>query len=84
MENHYIQLENKNKITISEVTTVEAFDEETMLANLKEEGLVLSGSGLHIEILDLEEGRLVAQGEIQALTYTKKKMKAGIFDRFRN
>ena len=27
MENHYIQMENKKKITITEVTSVEGFDE---------------------------------------------------------
>jgi len=46
--------------------------------------LLLYGMGdLHIEVLDLEEGKLVATGEIEALTYTKKKAKTKLFDRFR-
>lgn len=83
MENHYIQMENKKKITVTEVTSVEGFDEETILANLAEEGLVISGRNLHIEVLDLEDGKLVAEGDIEALTYTKKKAKTKIFDRFK-
>lgn len=83
MENHVIELENKNRLSVSAVTAVEAFDEETILANLAEEGLVISGSNLHIEVLDLEEGKLVATGEIEALTYTKKRVKSKFFDRFR-
>ena len=38
---------------------------------------------LHIEVLDLEDGKLVAEGEIEALTYTKKKAKTKFIDRFR-
>ena len=44
---------------------------------------MISGSNLHIEVLDLEEGKLVATGEIEALTYTKKRVKTKFFDRFR-
>lgn len=83
MENHYIQMENKKRITVTEVTSVEGFDEETILANLAEEGLVITGKNLHIEVLDLEDGKLVAEGEIEALTYTKKKAKTKFIDRFR-
>ena len=83
MENHYIQMENKKKITITEGTSVEGFDEETILANLADEGLVITGKNLHIEVLDLEDGKLVAEGEIEALTYTKKKAKTKFIDRFR-
>ena len=83
MENHYIQMENKKQITITEVTSVEGFDEETILVNLADEGLVISGKNLHIEALDLEDGKLIAMGEIEALTYTKKKTKTRLIDRFR-
>ena len=83
MENHVIELENKSRLMVSAVTAVDEFDEETILADLADEGLVISGKNLHIEVLDLEEGKLVATGEIEALTYTKKKAKTKLFDRFR-
>ncbi len=83
MENHVIELENKSRLMVSAVTAVDAFDEETILADLADKGLVISGKNLHIEVLDLEEGKLVATGEIEALTYTKKKAKTKLFDRFR-
>lgn len=81
MENHYIQMENKKRITVTEVTSVEGFDEETILANLADQGLIISGKNLHIETLDLEEGRLVADGEIEGINYVKKKAGGSIFDR---
>ncbi len=83
MENHVIEMENKRRLSVSAVTAVEAFDEETILADLAEEGLVISGTNLHIEVLDLEEGKLVATGEIEGLTYTRKKGKPKLFERFR-
>lgn len=76
MENHYIQLENKQRMTVTAVTAVDAFDEETILADLKEESLIISGKNLHIEILDLEEGKMAASGEIESIVYTKKKAAA--------
>lgn len=81
MENHYIQMENRRRITVTEVTSVEGFDEETILANLADQGLIISGKNLHIETLDLEEGRLVADGEIESLHYARKKAGGSIFDR---
>lgn len=81
MENHYIQMENRKRITVTEVTSVEGFDEETILANLNDQGLIISGKDLHIETLDLDEGKLVANGEIESLSYTKKKSGGKLFDR---
>ena len=83
MGNHVLNLDEKKLLTVTEVTDVEGFDEETMLINLKEEGLIINGRNLHIEALDLEEGRLIARGEIESMTYTKKKAKKSILERFR-
>lgn len=83
MENHEIQMENKRRIIVTEVTAVEAFDEEAILVDLADEGLIISGRNLHVETLDLEVGKLTAEGDICGLTYTKKKSKASIFKRFK-
>lgn len=82
MENHYIQMENRKRITVTEVTSVDGFDEETILANLADQGLIISGKNLHIETLDLDEGKLVADGEIEGLNYTKRKSGSSLLDRF--
>jgi len=81
--NHEINITNKSLITVSEVTSVDGFDEEAIFVNLKEEGLVIYGKNLHIEGLDLEDGKLVAAGKIESLTYTKKKIKKSIWERLR-
>ncbi len=75
MENHHIGIENRERITITQVVDVDAFDEETLWANLKEGGLVLTGQNLNIEKLALDEGVLVVSGKLCTLTYTEKALK---------
>ena len=73
MENHRVEIQNREKITITQVTDVDAFDENALWANLKEGGIELTGQSLNIERLDLEEGLLVVSGHLDSLTYTVKK-----------
>ncbi len=83
MENHRVEIENRERITLTQVTDVDAFDENALWANLKEGGLELTGQGLHIEKLDLESGLLVVSGMLDSLTYTGKKTreKRGLLER---
>ena len=75
MDSHYITLENREKITISQVLDVDAFDEDILWANLKDGGIELTGEKLNIERLDLQEGILVVTGKICSFSYTDKKVK---------
>lgn len=75
MDNHYISLENREKITISQVLDVDAFDEDTLWANLKDGAIELTGDNLNIEKLDLQEGLLIVTGKICSFAYTDKKIK---------
>lgn len=79
MENHYISIENRNRITISQVKDVDAFDEQMLWANLEEGSIEITGEELNVERLDLEEGILIASGRICMINYNdkgKKKNKA--------
>ena len=42
MDNHYITIENREKLVLSQVADVDAFDEETLWANLKEGGIEIT------------------------------------------
>lgn len=77
MENHLITIDNRQKISISEVSDIDNFDEEEIRANLKEGGLIIKGKGLHIQRLDLAEGVAVITGEVNALTYTQGAKQGG-------
>lgn len=75
MENHHIGIDNRERITITQVADVDAFDEAVLWANLKEGSLEICGEKLNIEKLDLEQGILIVTGKMESLTYTDKKMK---------
>ena len=51
-----------NRIIDGQVADVDAFDEETLWANLKEGGVEITGENLNIEKLDLQEGTLIVTG----------------------
>ena len=64
MENHVITIDNRQKLTVTEVADIDNFDEEVICANLKEGGLLIQGKGMNIQMLDLAEGKAVITGEI--------------------
>ena len=51
---------------------MDAFDEDTLWANLKEGGLEITGENLNVEKLDLQDGILIVTGEICSVLYTDK------------
>lgn len=73
MEKHNIVIDNKEKISITDVKSVDTFDEEEICANLSEGGLVIKGRQLHIQMLDLDAGTAIITGEISMLSYVQKK-----------
>lgn len=81
--NHEINMINRARITVSEVCSVDGFDENCIFVNLKEDGLYIYGRGMHIEGLDLDNGVLTAAGQIESIVYAKKKIKKTLRERFR-
>ncbi len=73
--NHIISIENRERITITDVADVDSFNEETILVNLKPGGLVIKGTNLHLQKLDLQEGKVIISGELMSMSYTHKKQK---------
>ena len=75
MENHTLNIDNRERLTVTAVTDVESANEETILVLLAQGGLVVKGQKLHIQKLDLGEGKAVITGNIQSAVYTEKKNK---------
>lgn len=73
-----ITIDNREKITITDVKGVDAFDEEEICAELSEGGLVVKGKQLHIQLLDLDCGNAIISGEIASVSYTQKKSEKNI------
>lgn len=76
MENHVLNIDNRERLTVTEVADVDSFNEDTILITLKNGGLVVKGQKLHIQKLDLAEGKVIITGEINSAVYTEKKNKS--------
>lgn len=67
---HSILVEGRNKVTITGVADVDSFDESIVLLATDMGLLTLHGEDLHINKLNLEEGHLIVEGQIEALEYS--------------
>lgn len=64
-----INIDRREKAVLTGVTDVERFDESEVVLQTHCGRLVLSGSGLHVASLQLEEGRLLVDGAIDGVLY---------------
>lgn len=79
---HSLYLENRRGLKLTGVTDVDFFNEETVTAFTDYGLITVSGSGLHVEELNLEAGILEVSGEVAALVYSSKTKKdKGLFKR---
>ena len=60
---HSVILENRKAFTATGVSNVDSFDEQTIVAYTDLGELVVKGSGLHINRLNIETGELTLTGE---------------------
>jgi len=75
MENHVMNIDNRERITITEVADVDSFNEDTILVSLNSGGLIIKGQKLHIQKLDLADGKVIITGIFNSAAYTEKKNK---------
>ncbi|MDO4544624.1 MAG: YabP/YqfC family sporulation protein [Bacillota bacterium] len=75
MENHTVTIDNREKTTITDILDIDSFDEEEIRATLKDGAMIIKGASLHIQLLDLAEGRAVISGTVNSLMYVKVKGK---------
>ncbi len=67
---HKIVLEEREKLSVSGVTDVIAFDEESITADTDMGMIIIRGEGLHISRLNLDEGVLQTEGNVNSIEYT--------------
>ena len=75
MENHKVTIENREMTTITDIVEIDSFDEEEIRATLKKGALVIRGTNMNIQKLDLQTGEVVIGGAINSLMYVKVKEK---------
>ncbi|WP_295585970.1 YabP/YqfC family sporulation protein [uncultured Oscillibacter sp.] len=66
---HHLELEGREKLTVSGVEDVERFDETGIVMTTSAGTLVVTGDQLHIGKLSLEGGELHVEGRIDSISY---------------
>ena len=74
---HNLIMENRNRLTVSGVSDVDSFDEETVKVATTRGMLTVCGAGLHIEQLQLDTGDLRLAGRVDTLVYTTRETRRG-------
>ena len=69
---HTVVMERRENLEITGVNDVISFDEETIIVDTEMGVLVLRGSNLHVNKLNLDAGELNIDGEISNLTYEEE------------
>ena len=69
---HSLTIDGRNRASITGVTDVDSFNEAMIVMNTSAGALTLIGSSLHISRLNLEDGQLLVEGQIDALEYDER------------
>ncbi len=66
---HNIILEGRKKMSVSGVTDVDRFDENTVLLYTTMGEMTVRGEDLHVNDLSVESGEMNIEGEIRSVVY---------------
>ena len=69
---HTLTLTGRTNAVITGVEDVDCFNEQVVVLSTTLGTMTISGSGLNISHLNQEEGRLVVDGEFDAIEYSGK------------
>lgn len=67
---HNVIMEDRSRLTVSGVSDVDSFDDQTVIIFTDLGELTVRGTELHISSLSLEVGELLMEGNISSLTYS--------------
>ncbi len=73
---HNIILEGRRKMSLSGVTDVDRFDENTVILYTSMGELTIKGTDLHVNGLSVESGEMSVEGEIKSIFYGDPDKKA--------
>ena len=78
-KSHSVSIQNRESIELTGIRDVSSFNEEEVNASCESGSVLIKGSHLLVETLDLENGILRVNGRITALVYSEKVNKTKIF-----
>ena len=68
-KNHTLMLDNRRKLVLTGAVEVNGFNEETVSVKTTAGTLIVKGSGLHVDKLNLETGDVTVSGTVYSLQY---------------
>lgn len=79
---HNVIMEDRKSLTVTGVSDVDSFDDNTIVVYTDMGELTVRGAGLHISKLNTETGELNMTGTVHGLVYTDdNSRKGGFFSR---
>lgn len=67
---HQITLNNRNLLEVDGVTNLGSYDEDLLILETVAGVLEIKGGHLHVQQLNIDQGRVVIDGDICSLVYT--------------
>lgn len=78
---HTVTLNDRKRLSITGVEDVDCFNEQIVVLQTPLGTLTVSGAGLNVSQLNLEDGRVSLEGEVNAMEYTGGRKKGGMLGR---
>lgn len=80
-KSHTLNLENRQRAALTGINEVLQFDENQVVLLTEAGEIVLTGEGLHVTKLMLEEGQLTVDGKVDGVFYAQPARRRGFFRR---
>ena len=80
---HKLTLSQRSKLTMTGVTEVISFDENTVVLQTALGTLEVQGDGLQLKTLSIDGGQVAVDGQISAMIYEEPRSGQGFWGRFR-
>ena len=78
---HGVTLTDRKRLCLTGVEDVDCFNEQMVVLRTSQGMLTVSGAGLNVSRLSLEDGRVEVEGEVDALEYSGGQKKGGFLGR---
>jgi sporulation protein YabP len=74
---HQLILLNRGLLNIDGVRNLGSYDQEAIYIEIDDGTLEIKGTSLHIQQLNLDQGKLIIDGDVHSLIYLEEGLKKG-------
>ena len=83
VKKHTLMVDNRQKTVITGAEDVNGFNEDAVSVKTTDGSLIIKGSGLHIDKLNLDSGDVSIEGRVDAMQYIGNGSKSKLSKLFR-